>query len=67
MMVMQYSQKHFTTQSIIDYDKTATELENLVKKDRSDLDALIKPAEKMKSTDRYKALKENLNLSKKIV
>jgi len=38
--------------SIIDYDKTATELENLVKKDRSDLDALIKPAEKMKSTDR---------------
>jgi len=38
--------------SIIDYDKTATELENLVKKDRADLDGLIKPAEKMKSTDR---------------
>lgn len=39
-------------QSIIDYDKTATELENLVKKDRADLDALIKPVEKIKSTDR---------------
>eukprot|EP00088_Acartia_fossae_P038497 TRINITY_DN3992_c0_g1_i5.p1 TRINITY_DN3992_c0_g1~~TRINITY_DN3992_c0_g1_i5.p1 ORF type:complete len:611 (-),score=263.36 TRINITY_DN3992_c0_g1_i5:389-2221(-) len=38
--------------SIVDYDKTATELENLVKKDRADLDGLIKPAEKIKSTDR---------------
>jgi len=39
-------------QSIVEYDKTATELENLVKKDRADLDNLIKPPEKIKSTDR---------------
>jgi len=39
-------------QSIIDYDKVTTELENLVKKDRADLDGLIKPVEKIKSTDR---------------
>ncbi|XP_023346376.1 uncharacterized protein LOC111715290 isoform X2 [Eurytemora carolleeae] len=38
--------------SIIEFDKTATDLENLVAKDRADLDALIKPPEKMKSTDR---------------
>jgi len=39
-------------QSVIEYDKVVTELENLVKKDRADLDALIKPPEKIKSTDR---------------
>jgi len=37
---------------IIDYDKICTELEGIVTKDRADLDALIKPAEAMKSTDR---------------
>lgn len=39
-------------QSIVDFDKTATELEGLVVKDRKDLDNLIKPPEKLKSTDR---------------
>jgi len=38
--------------SVVDFDKTMTELEGLVKKDRADLDALIKPPNKMKSTDR---------------
>jgi len=38
--------------SVVDFDKTTTELEGLVKKDRSDLDNLIKPPQKMKSTDR---------------
>jgi len=37
---------------IIDFDKTTSELEGLVKKDRENLDALIKPTEKMKATDR---------------
>jgi len=37
---------------IIDFDKICTELEEIVKKDRAELDALIKPAETMKSTDR---------------
>jgi len=37
---------------IIDFDKTTSDLESLVKKDRENLDALIKPAEKMKATDR---------------
>lgn len=39
-------------QSIIDFDKTLAELEALAIKDRKDLDALIKPPEKIKSTDR---------------
>jgi len=38
--------------NIIDYDKICTELEGIVTKDRADLDALIKPAETIKSTDR---------------
>jgi len=38
--------------SIIEFDATATELEGLVLKDRKDLDNLIKPPEKIKSTDR---------------
>jgi len=38
--------------SIIEFNKTATELEGLVQKDRSDLDNIIKPKEKMKTTDR---------------
>jgi len=38
--------------SIVEFNKTATELEGLVQKDRSDLDNIIKPKEKMKTTDR---------------
>jgi len=38
--------------SIIDFDKTCTELEGLAAKDRKDLDKLITPPEKLKSTDR---------------
>merc|ERR1711892_1396281 len=38
--------------NIIDYNKICTELEGIVAKDRTDLDALIKPAAAMKSTDR---------------
>jgi len=38
--------------SLVEFNKTATELEELVKKDRTALDNLIKPQEKMKSTDR---------------
>jgi len=38
--------------NIIDYDKICTELEGIVKKDRADLDALIKPPTPLKSTDR---------------
>jgi len=37
---------------VVDFDKTTSELESLVKKDRESLDGLIKPAEKMKATDR---------------
>jgi len=37
---------------IVEFDKTATELEGLVQKDRAYLDNLIKPTEKMKTTDR---------------
>jgi len=39
-------------QSLVDFDKTLAELEALAVKDRKDLDALIKPPEKIKSTDR---------------
>lgn len=38
--------------NIIDYEKICIELEGIVKKDRADLDALIKPAAAMKATDR---------------
>jgi len=38
--------------NIIDYNKICTDLEAIVVKDRADLDALIKPAAVMKSTDR---------------
>jgi len=38
--------------NIIDYDKICTELEGIVKKDRADLDNLIKPPTPLKSTDR---------------
>merc|ERR1719430_1707589 len=38
--------------AIIDYDKICAELEGIVKKDRADLDALIKPESALKSTDR---------------
>jgi len=38
--------------NIIDYDKICTELEGIVKKDRADLDNLIKPPSPLKSTDR---------------
>jgi len=38
--------------NIIDYDKVVKELEGIVTKDRADLDALIKPAAAIKSTDR---------------
>merc|ERR1719228_1501664 len=38
--------------NIIDYNKICTDLEAMVVKDRADLDALIKPAAAMKSTDR---------------
>merc|ERR1712037_333825 len=38
--------------NIIDYDKICTELDGIVKKDRADLDALIKPPTPLKSTDR---------------
>jgi len=37
---------------IIEFDKICTELEGIVAKDRSDLDALIKPTGPIKSTDR---------------
>jgi len=37
---------------VVDFDKTTSDLENLVRKDRELLDGLIKPAEKMKATDR---------------
>ena len=38
--------------SIIDYDKICKELEEIVVKDRKDLDALIKPDGAFKATDR---------------
>merc|ERR1712180_151730 len=38
--------------NIIDYDKICTELEGIMKKDRADLDNLIKPPSPLKSTDR---------------
>ena len=38
--------------SIIDYDKICKELEEIVVKDRKDLDALIKPEGAFKATDR---------------
>merc|ERR1712142_185033 len=38
--------------NIVDYNKICTDLEAIVLKDRTDLDALIKPAAAMKSTDR---------------
>merc|ERR1712013_771403 len=38
--------------NIVDYNKICTDLEAIVLKDRTDLDALIKPAAPMKSTDR---------------
>jgi len=38
--------------NIIDYDKICAELEGIVTKDRTDLDALIKPPSPLKSTDR---------------
>merc|ERR1719319_787092 len=37
--------------NIVDYDKICAELEGIVKKDRADLDALIKPEAALKSTD----------------
>jgi len=40
---------------IIDYDKICTELEGIVNKDRTELDALIKPGCPLKSTDRLVA------------
>jgi len=40
---------------IIDYDKICTELEGIVNKDRTELDALIKPGCALKSTDRLVA------------
>merc|ERR1712013_935738 len=57
---------------IVDYNKICTDLEAIVLKDRTDLDALIKPAAPMKSTDRLvsamdladcKAWKENRSTS----
>jgi len=41
--------------NIVDYNKICTDLESIVQKDRTDLDALIKPAAPMKSTDRLVA------------
>ena len=38
--------------NIIEYDKICKELEGIVTKDRTDLDALIKPAGGFKATDR---------------
>jgi len=41
--------------NIVDYNKICTDLESIVQKDRTDLDALIKPSTPMKSTDRLVA------------
>jgi len=41
--------------SIIDYDKICKELEEIVVKDRKDLDALIKPEGAFKATDRLRS------------